>query len=552
MAEIDLQALIADPRALYGAEPPAGDAATRSTRDHPAYEYLDGEFRRTETHGPAAIDWRGYNAAATDLVRAQSKDLIVGTRLTYGLFRAEGYKGLAIGLSILEGMVSAHWDTLFPPLGRDRTRAGAFDWLSDKMALAVEAAPPGSEGDKTFALVAHERLIALDAILSEMLKVPVALGPLKRALHPFATEARARLEAVEIREDTAPPEQSALTAVPEAAGLAPAVTSPPPARATAPVPILTETGEGSEKAFQSLFAAAGRVAASVRPEAPCDPRTYLAARFAAWGQIVSPPPDTAGKTMLPPPPKARLSELKAVQAAGNHLVLLSTAESAFVTSPFWLDAQRTIAEAMLALGAEFDLARKVVIRELGSFLARFPNLAELTFSDGTPFADSETRGWIADEAGASGPAGARKAGDLDLEIAAAEKLGRAGQIIDGLKTLSSYAERQPGERERFLTRIEIGEYCLRFNLLQPFTALVDSLWRTEEARALSSWEPRLSTAIANLAWRGLTHRNVRQILSEKEMIERKARILATLSELDMPMAAQLEQSLKSSGSGPAS
>src|SRR5262249_56522071 len=134
----------------------------------------------------------------------------------------------------------------------------------------------------------------------------------------------------------------------------------------------------------------GRGAGGGGGAAPAEARGYLCARFAIWGQLGAAPPDSAGKSALPPPPKARLAEIQALRSAGNNLGLLTTAEATFVTSPFWLDAQRLVAQSMQGLGAEFAAARAAVVGELGAFLLRVPGLTSLSFSAGMPFADPDT------------------------------------------------------------------------------------------------------------------------------------------------------------------
>lgn len=536
MAEIDVFSLLEDPRSAIGAALIAGSAG-EDIRDDPQFEALETEFRKMETAGPAAVDWKFLNRSSLEVLEKRSKDLVLASRLAYGLFREEGYAGLGVGLSILQSMVANHWDGLFPPLKRERGRAASFDWLAEKLVPAVEMAPP-ADGQKVYALVVHDRLVGLDEQLSAKLqKYPVALGPLVRVLRPYAREARTALEA----EAMAKQEAGKAAAEADAAVGAQNVVAEP---ATSPPPPVGEISvdEGAEKAIQSIFTAAGRVAAAVRQEAPSDPRGYLCARFAIWGQIRTDPPDNAGKTALPPPQKARLSEIQALRNAGNHRALLMSAESAFVSSPFWLDAQFMVVQSMQALGADYDVARAAVAGQLGAFLKRTAKLTSLSFNDGTPFADGQTLNWIASEVHS---AGGDSAGGSEINSMKAEAgtLGQTGQVLEGLKLLTEFAASRFGERDRFLARLEIGEYCLRFELLQPLLALVGSLRQTAEQRALDIWDPQLAVALSSLSWRAFTHKNANRFLDEREMMERKAKIMATLAELDMIAAARLSYSI---------
>jgi type VI secretion system protein VasJ len=557
MAEIDVFSHLDDPRAAVGAIPIAGTPAGVDLRDDPEFELLEAEFRKMETGGPAAVNWKMLNERTLQVIEKKSKDLVLGSRLAYGLYREEGYKGLAVGISILHGMVSDHWEGLFPPLKRERGRAGSIDWLSERMAAVVETEPPADDR-RIFALVAHDRLVELDEQLSQkMQKFPVALGPLVRALRPHARQARAELEARAEADKAAaeaaaappppaqaaasaeaPPAVAAATAAPAQAAAAPAPQpAAQPASAAIAVPAV-QTGEGAEKALQSIFSAAGTVASAVRKEAPADPRGYLCARLAVWGPIAAAPPDRAGKSALPPPQKPRLAEIQALRAAGNNQDLLTAAEGVFVMSPFWLDAQYLLAQSMQALGPDYEAARAVVVGQLGAFLRRVPGLTALSFSDGMPFADGDTIAWIGSEVQAGGEGGS-SGSELDKVRAAAGRLGQSAQVLAGLKLLTDFAESRFGERERFQARLEIGEFCLRFDLLQPLFPLLAGLRQTAEQRALDVWEPQLAVALASLSWRSVTHKNAKRFLDEKEGQEQRDRVMATLAALDMVMAARL-------------
>lgn len=565
MPEINVDALLTDPRTDIGRNPTSGDApAGKDMRDEPDFDLLETEFRKMETAGPAAVDWKLFNSRTLDILAHRSKDLVLASRLVFGLHREEGYKGMAVGISILNGVVTQHWEGLFPGLNRERARAGSLDWLAEKLAGVIEGAPPASSEAKLYALVAHDRLVDADQFLSErMQKYPPAIGPLIRALRPFAREARADLEAVAAAEAKAAEAAAAPQPVQETPAAPPSdvsqEASSPPAQAPQPerpapspaptssptpsaAPVIADlpVNEGADKAFQSLFNAAARMAGTVRQEAPADPRTYLAARLAAWGPVGLAPPDKAGRTLLPPPQKTKLTELQALKAAANAQGILLSAEGAFMSSPFWLDSQLMVARAMQALGPEYDAARLVLIGQLWAFLKRVPSVVQLTFSDGMPFADPETQAWIAQEVSA-GSGGAADGGGsaLDKIKAAAASQGQQGQVIAGLKLLSDYAETCHGGRENFRAKLEIGEYCLRFELLQPLVPLLQSLEQIVAAQSLKSWDPVLAVALAGLSWRCYTHKNVIRIVDEREIQLRKSRIAETLSELDIVQAARL-------------
>lgn len=564
MPDLDLDALLDDPRAGVGRQPIPGDEPSgRDLRGEASFDELDNEVRKMESDGPKAVDWKLVNRKTLEILAGQSKDLVLACRLVYGLHVAEGYKGLAVGASILAGMAQDHWNGLFPGLNRERARAGSLDWMAERLAQVVEGQPPASADAKLFALVAHERLVELDnAVSQRMTKFQPALGPLIRALRPFARETRAELEAkaaaeaaakepppvadVKAQDATASPPQPAVEqASPSAANTA--VSTPPQpvpaadrAVPAAPLPALgaIPVAEGVDAAFDALFSAALRVSGALREGASQDARVYLASRFGAWSNLRQAPPERAGKTLIPPPQRTKLAELQALTAAGNHLGLLMAAESAFITSPFWLTMQFTINRMMLQLGAPYDGCRQVVSQSLALLLERIPSLTELSFSDGTPFADADTRAWIASEVLVS-RSSAQPGGELEDGLAQAERLAQDGKVLDGLKHLADLADQAADGRRRFQAKLTLVSYCLRHDLVQPGAAQIAALERIAEEWRLAAWEPALVSRLLVLSWQCHDHKNAVRLFGEAGVVQAKAKIAERLGSIDVVQAARL-------------
>ncbi|GAA0783527.1 type VI secretion system protein TssA [Roseibium denhamense] len=549
---------LTDPRAEAGRHAIADGDGQEAFRDTPEFEELEAEFRKMEIDGPSAVNWKMLNDETVKVIQEKSKDLVLATRLVYGLFLEEGYQGLAIGIKILEDMSKEHWETLVPPVRRERGRAGAFDWCAEKLGPLVEAKKPeGAEG--LAALQAHDYLLELDTALEQKFtKSSAALGPLIRALRPLAKDARAALEeearkkaeaeAAASAPDAAPaqsePEPSAnapasSAPAPEPAQAAPAPT-PTPAAPAAPVDIPEVATDGDlNSGFLSLFNAASKLATTARQNAPADPRGYYCARFALWGRVLAAPPANSGKTSLPAPQKNRIAELQALKGAGNMEGLAKAAESAFISSPFWLDTQHMVAEALKGLGDDYAAAAALVEGELSGFIRRVPEVLDLAFSDGTPFASAETKAWISENLSGSGGGGGGGS-DALLGIASeAAGLAQSGKIVEGLRVLKTYCDTCPSEREWFRAQLKLAELCLRFDVLHPLVAQLSKLRSIAETRQLSSWEPELVVELARLSWQSLNHKNIRQLVSDADLVPLKASVMETLSILDLTAAAEL-------------
>lgn len=555
--------VFSDPRMAFGEIAVDEGGAGVSIRDEPEGDLLEAEFRKFESGGAAAVDWKFLNDETLTVIQTRSKDLVLAARLVYGLYREEGYCGLAIGLAILQGMVSSHWDGLFPPVTRERARAGAFDWLAEKLAPAMEADEP-DVAQYGAVIVANEKLLELDGLLEKKLqKHPAMLGPLMRALRPHVRRVRAELESPTAAESQpvtpaqAEPTDDAQAAVGDAGSTvigqresdpvaekehSPDQRVPPTALAGSVVPEIFEvsTDEGVETALKTLLTGVFKIASLLRQASPADPRSYSGTRFAHWGQFVAQPPSTAGKTALPPPRKEKLAEIAAVQATSNYQALLITAETAFVASPFWLDAQFLAAGAAARLGEEYAAVYATIVSQLRATLLRFPELPALKFSDGMPLASVETRNWISTEVMVSGvnpSAGA--VSRLDEVAVEGDKLGQNGQVVEGLRLLNQHADACVSAREQFQARLKLGEYCLRFDLLQPLFALLIDLREIADRQDIDCWEPELSIELAVVSWLAINHKNAGRHFDEQQRHARKEEAIATLTRLDFVKAAEL-------------
>ncbi|WP_299483459.1 type VI secretion system protein TssA [uncultured Roseibium sp.] len=567
MADEEALATLEDPRAEVGRANLEAPDGQEEFRDSMEFEELEAEFRKMETDGPTAVRWSQLNEDTLKVLKTNSKDLVLATRLAFGLFVEEGYPGLAVGLVILRDMTSTQWETMIPPVRRERGRAGAYDWLAEKLAPMVEAKPPeGAHNAEIY--IAHEALLELDTTLEQKLtKSQAALGPLIRALRPLAKDAKAALEeqkkaqeaaeagpetpaedkASESSEDAAPAESAAVAqappqeAAPQVQEASPSPTPTPPAAAApaAPVAEISVDTSNATAALQAVFNAATKAATTVRQQTPTDARGYYAARFALWGRLENLPPDTDGKTALPPPQKPKVAEIAALKGAGNNEALVKAAESAFVASPFWLDAQFHLASAMASLGGPYEAAHKLVVGELAGFLMRFPGLLSLSFSDGTDFASMETRDWIAQEVQAGGGEASVAGSDLDMANSEAVQLATAGKTLDGLNVLKSHLSSCSAGRDWFETQLKIGEYCLRFELIQQLFALLNSLRTIAVERDLAHWEPELAIALARLSWQSLAHKNARQFLPDADAVQLRTSTMETLALLDVGAAVEV-------------
>src|SRR5690606_1617756 len=182
-----------------------------------------------------------------------------------------------------------------------------------------------------------------------------------------------------------------------------------------------------------------------------DARAYRAARQFTWGFVDKLPPDTDGATQLAPPAPERRKYFETQYENGQFTALLPELEQSLTRAPFWLSGQRLAADALAALGADYQDALAAVSQEVAQLLTRFPRLAELRFADGTPFADDKTRIWLAglktDDASSAAPAPAAEAAPWHAAIQEARAASGKGKTEHAIQQLQAGAARAASGRE---------------------------------------------------------------------------------------------------------
>lgn len=521
-------------RIQLGREPIPGDQpAGRPVADEADFEALRAEATKDPIHGPA--DWKRVVDLGSEILSKKSKDFVAASYLVAGLAREDGIRGLADGIGLYASLVETFWEQGFPAVPkRMRRRANAIEWMSERAAASVEGMEFAAS-DRADLERCDEALGRLGALLDEKMESSPGLGDLVRGV-------RTALERLPAPEPEASPAASPETAA--GAPAAPAQASAPPTPAAAPAP--SELVSKSD-AVQWIF----KVAGFFREKEPTNPIAFRLARTARWSEV-GPIDSQGGQTALLPPPGERVAELRRLLDAGDWPGLLAASEEAFRERPLWIDAQRFADRALAGLGGPYRPARDAVALELRALLARVPDLGGLSFKDGTPLADAETREWIQSDvlsgeaggagAGAPAPVVHDDAGDpAELEAAreqAREHL-RKKRLGEALRTLEQALAGDGSPRRRFLARLEIAGLCAEGGhdrLAQP---LYEGLDEEIARHGLDRWEPELSVSVL----RGL-YRCRRRLADQRgappEARARADEVFARLCRIDPVAAASVE------------
>lgn len=520
-------------------------AGTDVTFD-PDFERVKGEIDKLTGLAGAQPSWREVIETGERLLATKAKDMRLAAWVAVSKMHLSGWLGFAEGLSVYHALIKDFWEAMFPELKRARGRANLHSWLGDQVAAYFDGKDPtAAEADAVKAC--DELLTEIDSMLGDK------LGDLYAGPGKLRNLMRDKVRALPV---VAPPPPPAPPPVSQAAPSAPrreaAAPPPPAAAAAAPVaaPVAVSAPVMGGDPIQVADACSNtlmEVAVALRAQNPAAPLAYRFLRIGMWMGLEVPPQTEDGHaTVLRAPEDDERRALEGMVAAGNWLGLLNAAEEAAQNRYFWLDLHRFSAQALDRLGPHFIAAREMLGKEVVAQLLKFPTLVDLTFSDGTPFADAGTRSWLEEEAkkwgvgGGGGGASAATAEDEELaaRMESAKELVASGKVSDALALASALAARGADARARFRGQLAVARMASEAGKAEIARPLLEALTRDIDRHRLEAWEPSACADVYALLLSSLRQLN-RVEEKNAEWVQREAQIFDKLCRLAPAVALKI-------------
>jgi type VI secretion system protein VasJ len=472
------------------------------------------------------IDWAKVDKLAKQILAEKAKDLLVASYLAVAQIHINKVEGFVTGLTIYRDLLAHHWEGLYPTKKRKKGRVAAIEWWIEKSQSALEgiqspALPP--EKIEEYRKIVQE--------VDELLKGCLDDAPLLRPLERFIDNLPVKSQ--QVAEEKSTP-VSAEEPAPKKA--APAQSQQPPAAQPGEVGSEADADKVAREAFKMLR----RAADFFHTNDLANPKGYRWRRIAGWSMIQAIPPHTDKQTEIPPPVDREGFEqtLTDLKEKGSWEALIRTAEERFEGALLWLDLTRYTAEALESLGKDYFPAWEAVCQETAYFIQRVPGIETLSYADGSPFSDHETRQWLkgirlagesaeAVDGPASG-AGQGAESDAMAETLArfqslAKKRGKLAEAVDGLQQEMRNAF---SRRERLLWRMGLVEAIMnakKGGLVRPqLDAILDEI----DTYRLEEWDPVLAVKGLRVAWFGLN------ACGDKSDESESASVLSRLARLD--------------------
>ncbi|MBB3213268.1 type VI secretion system protein VasJ [Herbaspirillum sp. Sphag1AN] len=459
---------------------------------------------------------------AERLLKFRAKDVRPAVYYVYGRLRQEGAEGLANGLELLSALVDRFDGQLLPQ--RLETRKAALEWLT------------GTSFGNQLERIDRLQGAVLERCLSALALIAECTAHWPEVARPQLDGLYRRFETcVEGKQDDALTESENSLSVPTG--------SAKNAKVTFPV----NAAIGSSR---DLLERAREMALFLREQSQGYLAAYRLLRCVRWDTLTDVPPhDTSGKTRLVAPRTELRSQLKRLLLQKQWPDLLDRVEQAFVegANHFWLDLQYYAHTAQGYSGGEYAQTRDLAATDCALMLERLPGMQNLSFSDGSPFAEDTTLEWIGRYATVRNiergePVVPAVMTSIhpdwgETETQAFDVLQQRGleSALDWLQSLPP----QKGARHGLVQQLVMARLSERAERLDVALHLLTVADATARRYDLDTWEPVLAFELKQYLLRLLALRMNRKDVDKLANAQRMDSLLGELTALDPARAAGL-------------
>ncbi len=321
----------------------------------------------------SSINWQKISDLSTMMVADGAKDILITNYLCIAQLKTAGIKGLAQGLSILDAIVSEHWQEMYPPIKRITGRWAAIEWLITELSTYLE----GQHGqlNSTDIEIVIEHLNNIDKSITSVSQDPPNLLPtikrFERLLqHNTLIEEEGATQSVE--------EQSSQMAI-----------------STQPVSSISSIDEALTKTteiFESLDVISDYLLQNSQDD---DSKSvgYKLSLFSIFGKINTLPPyGDDYKTKVPSPDTEQQNQLDLLVKSANYDALLELSQSWVKDNPFWFDLHRDVYTALVAKSEQkiADIFKANCL----SFVTKYPDIQKMKFVDESAMLSNDTYSWL--------------------------------------------------------------------------------------------------------------------------------------------------------------
>ena len=481
-------------------EKPEGD----DVRFEPEFEELESEIQKLSSLTfSGGVDWDKIIKLSQNILSQKSKNLLVATYLSFALMKTRGLSGFADSVHVIRDLLDNFWDSMYPPIKRMRGRINAISWWAERIDTGI-----GDIKTETWSKEKRDLFVGDFSAIDTFVRDNIEEGPtLRRIIEGITSlvgeESQSEQPPREEVPET-PVEETPKQAEPKQETFPP---SPPRLSPVQPQEVVTDT-DANQLLKQGLNIL-GKVATLYLKQDNLSSIPFRLNRIVAWLPVQNLPPSTSGKTLIPPPDEQVVSSLQSQYQLNNWRKLLEVSESQVRQYLFWIDLSRYVSDALEQL--RYPAISDIVIYETVDYVNRLKGIEKLTFADGTPFADEETREWLKTVT-------KQRNGGTDMltitggnqieqlvsqELAEAQKMIKENKIIEALNGFREKLNHASSVRERFIWEIGLCRLLLTAKKPRLVVPYIHEILSMLDMYKIESWEPGLAVEGLTLVLSGL-------------------------------------------------
>lgn len=447
-------------------------SADEGVGDDPAYDD-DFQLMREEINKLSGTDIDMLCGLAEQILCNSARDIRVVTWYCFARLQRDGEQGLCEGLQLLTALLERYGEHCHPR--RPLARKSALEWLnSSRMKDAFSLWP--------------------DATREQTSQTAAALSLLESLLESWPENDRPTLNGI----------SSALELrLAGAGGLDGSTAQQSENAENSPEPAVRSSAITSAVKSEGEFLSQSKVLSGWLAD---QQEGWLAShrlmKVVRWDTVRQLPAlDASGRTRLSPPKPEYRTQLKRLYLQQSWTELVEQAGIMFCEggNRFWLDLQWYLWQGLTRAGQPWEGWAGYITSDLRLLLARLHGLEELSWSDGTAYADEVTLNWIAEKVNEdmSGfgdePTSAVSSSQVD-DILALESEAMTKGDSDGPEAALGWLQRRPGlesPRSRWLQRLLMARVAEQFGRNEMALHLLGELTAQAPQLTLNDWEPAL-------------------------------------------------------------
>jgi len=526
-----------------GKDPISQDKPTGSDVSYEIeFDELEAEIRKLYLPpSKGGIDWNKIGDLSALILAEQSKDLRAAGYFAVSQIHTNQIEGLATGITVLHDMVEQFWDELFPPKKRIQRRSGAIKWWLEKSENAIKTIK--------FEPVQNEKIEELKSILNKLNNLIIEYIPNPPTFKPLIRQIE-RIPVVDKKKQPEPTAKENKTPAKSIDGIETKETGSkqedPPMKTPDPPSFSGEIADENDAKILSndSLKILGQIADFWFKTDSRNPKSYRFKRTAAWLAIDRLPAETNGITSISSPPVYQTQMLNSVSEKKDWQELLKAAEPMVSQQVFWIDLHLMVAEALSNLGDSHQDALDAVCQETALFIHRMPGLINLSFSEGTPFADSDTRQWLKSIALGSNAAmfepvqitesgGEDKPDRMEDAIKKAMALVEKKKIVEAVSSLQEELQSAFSKKEAMLWRLALCQILLSSKKVNMALPHLEVILDIIDNYKLEDWDPELALKGFKMVFQGYNAH------SDKEIKQRSEQILKRIGKIHPVEALRL-------------